>query len=481
MFFKQKKSLNIFNLWLIRLSFLAIGFLLLALLLGVRVPDSEAAGNIILRGYAWSDNIGWISFDCANNNSCDTSNYRVEINAGYFQGYAWSDNIGWISFGSDDVSGCPSAGSCRATFNASTGDIDGWARVISCKDNPDLTACGGWDGWVSLSGSNPDYGVSVNLVTGKLEGYAWSDLVVGWIDFNDFSILEGRVGPGSGCGGSVSCGGVYIKTEDASYVELRANNSIESINISAGELVTLTWEMNNVAPESCSKSSVPSDPYWNGPVLASNNSYDVSPTQTTTYILTCQGGISDSVVINVVEEEELPPSPSCGDGNIDSDEQCDPPDGTTCDDNCQFIPPPLPAVKSFSISANPSMSITILNEQGETCASGAGNNTSMITVLSFGGFSEDVSLSITDWGKLNNYLFTGDDGTYPTSGYNFKPNPLTSSNYGDGSEFDVCIKPNTPRGKYKVDIKGSNPTETKNSFTNIIINVLTTDPTWKEI
>ncbi|MEK7596231.1 MAG: hypothetical protein AAB564_01640 [Patescibacteria group bacterium] len=397
------------------------------------LPVDAVDYPIPLSGYAWSDNIGWISFNCTNNNSCVISNYKVEIDsAGYFRGFAWSDNIGWISFEANDVSNCPS-GSCRAAFNPETGDINGWARVISCRYNPDPTACGGWDGWVSLSGSGPDYGVSVDLATGKFEGYAWSDLAVGWINF----------------GTSLTGGGVYIKT-DAPFAELRANGSIDSINISAGGEATLTWDIANVALESCSKTSVPLDQNWNNLNLATNDSYVIFPAQTITYALTCTGAgeeVSDNIVINVVS------------GGGEEEEE-------------------LLSVKSFSVSADPPVGIKILDEEEETCSSDAGNNTSTITVLPFGGFNENVSLSITDWGGLNNYLYIGAGRTYP-SGYNFSRNPLASGYYESGSIFDVCVKPNTPKGNYAVNLKGGSPTK-GDRYDNVIVNILITDPGWKE-
>ena len=55
-----------------------------------------------LSGYAWSDAIGWISFNCADPGVCAQSNYKVTIDAsGYFHGWAWNDNVGWISFNCD--------------------------------------------------------------------------------------------------------------------------------------------------------------------------------------------------------------------------------------------------------------------------------------------------------------------------------------------------------------------------------------------
>ena len=102
-----------------------------------------------LSGWAWSENIGWISF---NSTEGGGSNYGVTVASnGRLSGYAWSENIGWITFNQNDLNGCPS-GQCRADFDEDTGQVTGWARALSNG--------GGWDGWISLSGSN--YGVSVS-------------------------------------------------------------------------------------------------------------------------------------------------------------------------------------------------------------------------------------------------------------------------------------------------------------------------------
>jgi len=61
--------------------------------------SSDASGN--LSGWAWSENYGWICFNCLTDNSCAFSgDYKVTIDqgTGEFDGYAWSDQIGWISF-----------------------------------------------------------------------------------------------------------------------------------------------------------------------------------------------------------------------------------------------------------------------------------------------------------------------------------------------------------------------------------------------
>jgi hypothetical protein len=154
-------------------------------------------------GWAWSENIGWISFNSSN---CDTdndgysngqlgcptngtamTNYGVNIDAnGLISGYAWSDNIGWISFGDfngdgnvdvndTNITGSPCTPNCRAQANLTTGQVSGWARALSYG--------GGWDGWIRLRNDAKSYGVSIDKSTGYFSGYAWSDMVLGWLNF----------------------------------------------------------------------------------------------------------------------------------------------------------------------------------------------------------------------------------------------------------------------------------------------------------
>ncbi len=136
--------------------------------------DNTSANDVT--GFAWSDNIGWISFSCTDLGTCGTSQYGVDMDdaSGVLSGYAWSDNIGWISFNAADVSGCPS-GSCTPTVN-SDGTVSGWAKALSAN------SADGWDGWISLHGSG--YGVQYNDSTGFFSNFAWGSDVVGWISFN---------------------------------------------------------------------------------------------------------------------------------------------------------------------------------------------------------------------------------------------------------------------------------------------------------
>lgn len=62
-----------------------------------------------LSGWAWNDDIGWISFDCHDNPedpNCIATDYQVTLVGGEFVGWAWNDVIGWISFNCSDPDVC---------------------------------------------------------------------------------------------------------------------------------------------------------------------------------------------------------------------------------------------------------------------------------------------------------------------------------------------------------------------------------------
>lgn len=73
-------------------------------------PNGDASGN--LTGWAWNDQIGWISLNCdastqGGANNCASSNYKVSVNAsGDFTGWAWNDVDGWINFNCANNSSC---------------------------------------------------------------------------------------------------------------------------------------------------------------------------------------------------------------------------------------------------------------------------------------------------------------------------------------------------------------------------------------
>jgi len=164
----------------------------------------------MLTGWAWSSNIGWVSFNCDNFGTClndEAYNVTIDPSTGALSGYAWSSNIGWIQFGG--LSGFPSGNGTTAQNAALKGStLTGWARALSAGSD------GGWDGWISLSGSTVStpvnyhnsqipvggaaaptagtqgsYGVTV--AGNNLNSFAWGSDVVGWLSFS---------GPGYGVG-----------------------------------------------------------------------------------------------------------------------------------------------------------------------------------------------------------------------------------------------------------------------------------------
>ncbi|HEY9480898.1 MAG TPA: hypothetical protein VIR98_01525 [Candidatus Paceibacterota bacterium] len=196
--------------------------LFIVCLLSLAFPSFARAGSEHnLSGYAWSSNIGWISFNCTNDLSCGTVDYGVNRNAdNTLTGYAWSSNIGWIKFGG--LSGFPTgSGTFSVNASVSGNTVVGWARALSATDD-------GWDGWISLSGDG--YGVSI---TGSdMSGYAWGSDVVGWISFDAVA--------GAAATLDVKSGGTSIV----------GNNSVEY-----GTVPTFVWTVNQ-ANEFCDISKV---------------------------------------------------------------------------------------------------------------------------------------------------------------------------------------------------------------------------------
>ncbi len=119
-----------------------IGFIIILVAIFVNYNNLDfvkAEGNTeSLSGYAWSDNIGWISF------ATSTSNPNgVQITdplSGILDGYAWSDNIGWIKFGSSLYEADPNGGDGSSYVDPDTNVLYGWARA--CAGTYD-GVCGG--------------------------------------------------------------------------------------------------------------------------------------------------------------------------------------------------------------------------------------------------------------------------------------------------------------------------------------------------
>ncbi len=219
-FFRKKTWIITALMFVLAFSLsLVIAYFEFGLRQNVKTTSASSSNNVT--GYAWSPNIGWLSFNCTGDSpACGASNYGVSIDltSGYFSGYAWSQSVGWVSFnrrtclgGSDNGASCKansdcSSNNCRldgpgaagaplqapyntpasldynAIYDYNTGLITGWAKILSLGDN----------GWIKLrkfaSDSGSDYGLSIDPATGNFSGWAWNansdSSGIGWLSFN---------------------------------------------------------------------------------------------------------------------------------------------------------------------------------------------------------------------------------------------------------------------------------------------------------
>ncbi len=151
--------------------------------------------------------LGWISLNSVNCDADDSGQsdgvgacppsgtaiasygVNIPIGSGELSGYAWSENVGWISFQKSDVAGCPS-GVCSAYRSGNI--IRGWARILSPLDAG--TNAGGFEGWIKLHsevGDPVSYGITINtaVAPARIDGYAWSN-EFGWIKMHDVTVQD---------------------------------------------------------------------------------------------------------------------------------------------------------------------------------------------------------------------------------------------------------------------------------------------------
>lgn len=100
-----------------------------------------------LSGWLYSDTYGWISLNSANCRLPDCTPgapYKVVLESNnVITGYGWSSNVGWVCFGST-CTGIPPSGPLSALLDPVTGQMTGWAQIISL----------GADGWIHFRGGN---------------------------------------------------------------------------------------------------------------------------------------------------------------------------------------------------------------------------------------------------------------------------------------------------------------------------------------
>lgn len=190
-------------------------------LLSVGKTKADTTANV--SGWAYSENVGWISF---NSNDCDKDDNNISDNQNYpdcpvgllskpygvnigsdgkLSGQAWSENVGWISFNESETgipfsadpcgSGCIALADPSGELGKSNVAIKGWARALAACDSVPCSSSGpgsntgGWDGWIRFDyGKNNEAYIDSSY---KFHGWAWGDKSVGWISFNSSDVGAG--------------------------------------------------------------------------------------------------------------------------------------------------------------------------------------------------------------------------------------------------------------------------------------------------
>jgi hypothetical protein len=158
-----------------------------------------------LMGYAWSDNIGWISFSCMNEYDPGQigeeklgHGVNLKRETGLLSGYAWSDNIGIITFDEELLTDCPH-GDCKAVVDMNTGELSGWAKALNIGE------------WISLAGDIYEEAETIDHVEvfTEIGDHTWE--VPEGIEEVDVLVVGGGGGGGNAYGGG-GAGGVIYKT-----------------------------------------------------------------------------------------------------------------------------------------------------------------------------------------------------------------------------------------------------------------------------
>jgi hypothetical protein len=196
------------------------------------ISASHLLGNAYMRGWAWSDNIGWICFSSQDDPGSGDFVYGVEVKAeGDLSGHVWSDNIGWISFSEEDLVGCPE-GSCTSKLEDEK--LKGWGKVLSN------------DEWISLSGEISGGGEhGVTLVETDFHGWAWGDKTTGWISFNCANNNEcGTVNYKVWLSGDVQSTPPAIRTDPATNIRPEGTATLNGtlLSMGGGDSATVWFE-----------------------------------------------------------------------------------------------------------------------------------------------------------------------------------------------------------------------------------------------
>lgn len=215
--------------------------------------SNNGAGN--LSGWAWSDSIGWISFDCHDlDPTCAGFSYQVNIDSsGNFFGWAWNDSVGWISFncynsGIGDTCSASnykvktswSSSTASGTLLSSTFDTGVPAGVAfnSIMWRGDQPA--GTHVEFQFASANQPYGIGGMGSIDSTYRYAWNDST-GWWDFGTGNVnVTSTQLTGSASNINLSDISLDCATSPAGNICGTYNYKV-SHNISTGDLSGWAW------------------------------------------------------------------------------------------------------------------------------------------------------------------------------------------------------------------------------------------------
>ncbi len=372
-----------------------------------------------MAGWAWSDDAGWISFNCTNTSTCGAVDYGVtDNNDGTLTGYAWSDSVGWIQFGG--LSGFPSgSGTSAENAQMSGTNLIGWAKAVSADGN-------GWDGWISLSGTN--YGVT--LSGSFFDGYAWDSGLLGWVSFN-----------AAGTNGVQLSSSVGLDAQSPLGTSVANNN-----NVPYGTVVNLVYTLVNLSGATCTLSKTSS-----GATQFTTVTGITSSGSTAT-----QGLTTGSYAFNI----------TCTSGG-----------NTVASSNVSFAVGSQPP--GFSLGPDDTIKISFLP------AGWSQSQTKTITVNPVGGFSGNVTVSISGYPTMPNASTTA---LYSVNGgaYTANPSPVI---IGPNGSFTFQLEINEPlTASYcsgspnpcNITLQGTS-SGVSSSVKNLIITPTTFNPQFQEI
>lgn len=248
-----------------------------------------AADDNFSQGFGRSSGgLGWVSFSNKSDSTAVPYGVFIDGATGNLSGYAWSANIGWITFNALEMQKCATnpGDTCLGPSPmahmdmvsnpltgaiSGTGLVTGWARSCSvflsgCSGavRPD-SQTGTWDGWISLSGAG--YGLQLDTTMApplKFKGPVNTGFFSGATLCTTCFAWGGQTaGSNTGLGWGMNLGGLNVTILTASIAPLLSFWADQTVLVS-GQSTNLNW-ITSANIVGCTAASVPSTPIWTSP------------------------------------------------------------------------------------------------------------------------------------------------------------------------------------------------------------------------